>query len=127
MLKYLLAFFSGAVTVTSFVVASGARTSWLVILGSIVATLCYGLIAGVVGPRRLAQFLLWIAGEPKRPRRTSRVGAVARQSEVEQDVISALVQQGASRRAAAKAAAVAKLKAPEEFEPLFKAAVGLLH
>ena len=48
-------------------------------------------------------------------------------AEVEQDVISALIQQGASRRAAAKAAADAKLKAPEEFEPLFKAAVGLLH
>ena len=43
-MKYLLAFFSGVVAVTSFVVASGARTSWLVVLGFIVATLCYGLL-----------------------------------------------------------------------------------
>jgi hypothetical protein len=52
---------------------------------------------------------------------------MAGKSEVEQDVISALIHQGASRSAAAKAAANARLKAPEEFEPLFKAAVGLLH
>ena len=126
MLKNLLAFFFGTVTVTSFVVASGARASWLVMVGFIIATLCYGLLAAVIGPRRLVQFLLWIAGEREKPRRTSRTGALARKSEVEQDVISALIQQGASRRAAAKAAADAKLKAPEEFEPLFKAAVGLL-
>jgi hypothetical protein len=119
--------FSGAVSVTSFVVASGVRTSGLLVLGFILATLCYGLLAGVIGPKRLARFLLWIAGERQRPRRPSRAGSVARTPEVEQDVISALIQQCVSRRAAAKAAANAKLKAPDEFEPLFKAAVGLLY
>ena len=126
-MKYLLAFFSGAVAVTSFVVASGALTSWLVVLGFIVATLCYGLLTAFIGPGRVARFLLRIAGEHEKPRRTGRASAVARRSEVEQDVISALIQQGASRRVAMKAAADAKLKAPPEFEPLFKAAVGLLH
>ena len=126
-MKYLLAFFSGAVAVTSFVVASGARTSWLVVLGFIVATLSYGLLTAVIGPGRVARFLLRIAGECHKPPRTRRLSTVARKSEVEQDVISALIQQGASRRAAMKAAADATLKAPQEFEPLFKAAVGLLH
>jgi hypothetical protein len=37
-----------------------------------------------------------------------------------------LPSQGASRRAAMKAAADGTLKAPLEFEPLFKVAVGLL-
>jgi hypothetical protein len=106
---------------------AAARTSWLVVLGFIVATLCYGLLAAVIGPSGLARFLLRIAGERQKPQRTRRVSAVARKSEVEQDVISALIQQGASRRAAMKAAADATLKAPQEFEPLFKAAVGLLH
>ena len=109
MMKCMLAFFSGAVAVTSFVVASGARTSWLVVLGFIVATLCYGLLAAVIGPRRLARFLLWIAGERQKPRRPRRVSALARKSEVEQDVISALTQQGASRRAAMKAAAASNV------------------
>ena len=126
-IKYLLAFFSGVVAVTSFVVASGARTSWLVVLGFIVATLSYGLLIAVIGPARVAWFLLRIAGERQKPRRIRRVSAVARKSEVEQDVISALIQQGASRRAAMKAAADATLKAPQEFEPLFKAAVRLVH
>jgi hypothetical protein len=126
-MKYLLAFFSGVVAVTGFVVASGVRTSWLVVLGFVVATLSYGLLAAVIGPGRVARFLLRIAGERQKLRRTRRVSAVARRSEVEQDVISALTQQGASRRAAMKAAADATLKAPPEFEPLFKAAVGLLH
>jgi len=126
-MKCILAFFCGAVAVTSFVVASGARASWLVVLGFIVATLSYGLLTAVMGPGRVARFLLRIAGEHQKFRRTRRVSAVARTSEVEQDVISPLIQQGASRRVAMKAAADATLKAPLEFEPLFKAAIGLLH
>jgi len=51
----------------------------------------------------------------------------AGRSEVEQDVISALVQQGAGRSAAVKATADAVLQSPQEFEPLFRTAVGLLH
>jgi hypothetical protein len=105
MMKYLLAFFSGVIAVASFVVASGARTSWLVVLGFIVATLSYGLLTAVMGPGRVARLLLRIAGEGQKPRRNQRVSTVARKSEVEQDVISALIQQGASRRAAMKAAA----------------------
>jgi hypothetical protein len=126
MIKYLLAFFSGVVAVTSFVVASGARTSWLVVLGFVVATLFYTLLTSVIGAGRVARFLLRIAGE-RQPPQTRRVSAVTRKSEVEQDVISALIQQGASRRAAMRAAADATLKAPPEFEPLFRAAVELLH
>jgi len=114
-------------SVTSFVVASGARTSWLVVLGFIVATISYGLLTAGIGPGRVARFLLRIAGERQESPRPRRVSALNRRSEVEQDVISALIQQGASRRAAMKAAADATLKAPPEFEPLFKAAVGLLH
>jgi hypothetical protein len=98
-----------------------------VLLGFIVATLSYGLLAAVIGPKRVAHFLLLIAGERQRAPRASRVRTMAGKSEVEQDVISALIHQGVSRRAAMKAAEDARLKAPLEFEPLFKTAVGLLH
>ena len=129
MLKCLLVFFSGAVTVTGFVVATGARTGGLVVLGFVMATIFYVLLAFVVGRSRLVRFLSWISGKRERQssRRTPSVRAVAERSEVEQDVISALVQQGVGRSAAVKATAKAILQSPKDFEPLFRTAVGLLH
>jgi hypothetical protein len=129
MLKCLLVFFSGAVTMTGFVVATGARTSALVMLGFVIATIFYGLLAFILGPSRIVRSLLWITGkrEHQRPRRTLCKRAVAERSDVEQDVISALVQLGAGRSAAVKATADAVLQSPQEFEPLFRTAVGLLH
>jgi hypothetical protein len=128
MLKCLLLFFSGAVTITGFVVATGAHTGGLVALGFAIATIFYGLLAFIIGTGRIVRFLLWITGkqEHHRPRRTPFKRAVAERSDVEQDVISALVQQGARRSAAAKATADAILQSPQEFGPLFRTAVGLL-
>jgi hypothetical protein len=110
MMKYLLAFFSGVVLVTSFVVATGAGTRWLVVLGFVVATLFYGLLTAVIGPARAARFLSRIAAEQQKSQRTRRVTAVPRKSEVEHDVVLALIQQGASRRVAMKAAARCSIK-----------------
>jgi len=96
------------------------------VLGFLAATAFYGAITFSIGPRSLMRFLFLVAGEPVRPRPTLRIRTVARRSEVEQEVVSALVLQGASRQAASKATADAALRAPQEFEQLFKTAVGLL-
>ena len=111
---------------TGFIVATGARTASLIALGFIVATVCYGTVTLVIGPRRLARFLSWISRERQRPRRSSRMSGVVRQSEIEREVVSALLHQGANRNDAIKATARAALQAPQEFEPLFRTAVGLL-
>jgi len=68
MLKCLLVFFSGAVTVTGFVVATGARTGGLVVLGFVMATIFYVLLAFVVGRSRLLRFFSWISGKRQRQR-----------------------------------------------------------
>jgi hypothetical protein len=126
MMRYLLAFLLGALTVTGFVVATGARAGGLVVLGFLTATALYGVVTFLIGPQCLMRFLLLVAGEPERPRPTPRIRTVARRSEVEQEVVSALVLQGVSRRAALKATADAALRAPQEFEQLFKTAIGCL-
>jgi hypothetical protein len=126
MLRSLLAFLLGALTVTGFVVATGARAGGLVVLGFLTATALYGVVTFLIGSRRLIRFLSLIAGKPARQRPRLRIRNVARRPEVEQEVVSALVLQGASRRAASKATADAALRAPQEFEQLFKTAISLL-
>jgi hypothetical protein len=127
MIKGSLTFFLGAFTVTSFVVATGARPAWLVALGFVGATVFYGLAASIIGYRRLVRLLSWIFGEREQSRLALRRRTGAQQSEVEVEVVSALIHQGASRNAAVRAAADAASQAPKEFEPLFKAAVAMLH
>ena len=129
MMKCFLAFISGAVTVTGFVVATGARTGGLVALGFVAATIFFGLFVRIIGHRRLVRLLSWIFREPEHPtpRRVSRRSTAAGQSKVELEVVSALVHQGATRNAAVKATADAASQTPQEFEPLFRAAVGMLH
>lgn len=126
MLKYLVWFFCGAFTVTGLVIATGAQNGGLVALGFLGATLFYGLLARFIGADRLIRCLRWISGERKRSRRIPAMRAASRRSPVEQDVISALVHQGVSRSAAARATIGAALEAPAQFEPLFKTALGLL-
>jgi hypothetical protein len=128
MLRFAIAFFCGAATVTSFVVATDVRTSGLVILGFVATNILYALIICTVRPRRLGRLLLLLSGERRqpKPRGPVRKHAAVRASEVEQQVISALVCQGAKPSTARKATAHAALNSPQEFEPLFKAAIALL-
>ena len=126
MRRYLLAFFLGALTVTGCVVATGADTGGLLLLGFLTATAFYLLLAVVIGPRRLMRLLSLLSREAKKPSKTHRTRNVARRSQVEEEVISALVHQGTGPRTATKVTAVAALQAAQEFEPLFKTAIGLL-
>jgi len=126
MLRFAIAFFCGAATVTIFVVATGVRASGLVMLGFVATNVLYGLVICAVRPRRLGRLLVRLSGERQQLKRAVRKGAAVRASEVEQQVISALVCQGAKPRMARKATTDAALNAPQEFEPLFKAAVALL-
>jgi len=128
MLKCSLAFFLGAFMVASFVVATGAGAGALVALGFVGATISYGLLAYIIGYRRLVRLVNWIFGNKREhSRRTLRTRTTTRDSNVLAEVVSALVHQGASRSAAVRAAADAASRAPqEEFEPLFRAAVRML-
>jgi len=128
MLRFEIAFFCGAPTVASFVVATGARTSGWVMLGFVATNILYGLVICAVRPRRLGRLLLRLSGERQqlKPGGAVRKRAAVRASEVEQQVISALVCQGAKSSTARKATTHAALNAPQEFEPLFKVAVVLL-
>jgi hypothetical protein len=126
MLKYLLAFCLGAVTVIVLVIAtSRAGSAGLVVLGFLTATICNGTVAFVVGPHLLA-------GSPKRnsggslnSRMACRTTPKVR-SKVEDEVVSALLHQGVKHRAAVTATSRAALEAPQEFEALFRAALAVL-
>ena len=125
MLKYLLAFCLGAVTVVALVIATGsAGTAGPVILGFITATICNAAVAFVFGPHLLAAFL-------KRSGRSlnSRMARSTKpkvRSKVEDEVVSALLHQGVKHRAAVTATSRAALEAPQEFEALFRAALAVL-
>jgi hypothetical protein len=125
MLRCLPAFFLG--TVTGVVVATGARTGGLVLLGFLVAIGLCTVLTVVIGPRHITRFLLAVSDGTVKARPTSRVQTARRQqSEVERDVVSALVLQGVSRAAASRATLNAALQAPQDFEQLFRVAVRLL-
>ena len=129
LLRFAIAFFCGAATVTSVVVATGVRTSGLVMLGFVATNILYGLVICAVRPRRLGTLLLRLSGEPQQLKPGGgalRKRPAVRASEVEQQVISALVCQGAKPSTARKATTHAALNTPQEFEPLFKAAIALL-
>ena len=126
MQRCFLAFFLGALTVTGCVVATGTDTGGLLMLGFLIATAFYLFLAAVIGPRRLMRLLSLLSGEPNKTSNRHRTRNVVRRSQVEDDVISALVHQGTSSRTGSKVTAAAALQAPQEFEPLFRTAVGLL-
>ena len=65
MLRFAIAFFCGAATMTSVVVAAGVRTSGLVMLGFVGTNILYGLVICAVRPRRLGRLLLRLSGEPQ--------------------------------------------------------------
>jgi hypothetical protein len=125
MLRFLLVFFLGTLSATTCVIATGAHAGGLVLLGFFTATVFYGLLAFLLA--RWQAFRSWISIDPEKsqPRRESCRDIQS--SQVERQVVSALVHQGATRNVARKAVAEAALLGPREFEPLFRAAVGLLH
>jgi hypothetical protein len=119
----------GAVAITACVVASGLQSGLLVLLGAVGATAIYGMVCFAVGTRRLIRFLEWISGRRVNRKNRAKLPSrtVVRRSQVEQDVISALVQQGIGRGAAMQATVDAASKAPQQFEPLFRAALTFLY
>jgi hypothetical protein len=129
MAKCLVAFMCGAATITACVVASGLQAWALVLLGAAMATMLYGVIGFAIGARRLGRSIEWISRRrTHRASRTARgVRNIVRRSPVEEDVVSALVHQGVARRVALKATLDAASEAPQEFEPLFKAALDFMH
>ena len=127
MSKYLIGFCLGAGTVTLLVIATGAAgTAGLVVIGFVTATICNGTVAFVVGPRLLAGLLKRNSGRAQDRRVAPRTTPKVR-SYVEDEVVSALLHQGVKRGEAVTATSRAALEAPQEFEVLFKAALGLLH
>jgi hypothetical protein len=126
MLKYLLAFCLGAITVIALVIATGsAGTAGLVLLGFITATICNGTMAFVLGPRLLAGLLKRNSGRSLNSRMARGTTTKVR-SKVEDEVVSALLHQGVKHRAAETATSRAALEAPQEFEALFRAALAVL-
>jgi hypothetical protein len=108
---------------------SGLQSGLLVLLGALMATSIYGVVCFALGARRLIRFLEWISGKrfDRKNRPTSPARTVVQRSQVEQDVISALVQQGIGRGAAMRATSDAASRAPQQFEPLFRAALTFLY
>lgn len=98
------------------------------VLGFVVALAVVGIIGRLVGAARLARVFGALAGRP-RPRTakcsTSAVPAVM-PTAVEADVIAALVNLKAEGAAARRATAAAAHRAPQQFEPLFNAALAIL-
>jgi hypothetical protein len=129
MLKCLVSFMAGAVAITACVVASGLQSGALVLLGAVVATAIYGVVCFSLGTPRLIRFLEWISGKRvnRKNRATLPTRTVVQRSPVEQDVIAALIQQGIGRGAAMRATSDAASKAPQQFEPLFRAALNFLY
>ena len=126
MLKYLLAFCLGAVTVVALVIATGSTgRAGLVILGFISATICNAAVAFVVGPRLLAGLQKRNSGGSLKSRMARGTTSKVR-SKVEDEVVSALLHQGVKHRAAETATSRAALEAPQEFEALFRAALAVL-
>src|SRR5215472_15961676 len=116
MLKYLLAFCLGAITVIALVIATGrAGTAGLVVVGFITATICNAMVAFVFGPHVLAAFLKRNSGGSLKSRMARGTTPKVR-SKVEDDVVSALLHQGVKPRAAETATSRAALEAPQEFE-----------
>lgn len=134
MIRLLFAYLAGAVTVTAFVLATGGQTLTVFALGFFAAVLACALACRALGAARIASWLTRLAQNPRRTEarqqsaRRSRgaTSPAAPPSAVERDVTAALVNLGVGRQLAARAASSAKFQTQaQEFEPLFKAAVGL--
>lgn len=100
------------------------------VLGFVVALAVVGIIGRLVGAARLARVFGALAGRP-RPRTAKGSTNAARPpavmpTAVEADVIAALVNLKADGAAARRATATAAQRAPQDFQPLFNAALATL-
>jgi len=93
-----------------------------------VAAIAVGIaIGGLLGSARLARvFGLLTAASRSANRKRLTPGATVEPTAVESDVITALVTLKAPAAAARQATATAARTAPQEFEPLFNAALALM-
>lgn len=98
------------------------------VLGFVVALAVVGIIGRLVGAARLARVFGALAGRP-RPRtanRSTNAAPAVMPTPVEADVIAALVNLKADGAAARRATAEAATRAPQQFEPLFNAALSIV-
>lgn len=127
--RILIAYLAGAATITAFTIATGGMNLTMFVLGAVTAAVAVGLVYRAIGARRLIVFLTRISADvPAAARaRKSAASVTAMQSLtiVEEEVISALMNLGLRRAHALKALALARPKAPQQFEPLFKTTLDL--
>ena len=98
------------------------------VLGFLAAIAVGVAIGGLLGSARLARVFGLLAGS-RTANRSTRPAAVANAPEpttIEADVIPALVTLRAPAAAARQATLAAARTAPQEFEPLFQAALALM-
>jgi hypothetical protein len=130
MTRYLLAALAGSTLTAAAVVATGAAQSTTFFLGFGLALAFTGAAARALGAQRLARFFAQFctpvlrgdtAQEAARPEPPAKQVAF---SIVEAEVIKALRAVGATGAEARKRTVAARAHAPQQFEPLFRAAAG---
>lgn len=127
--RILIAYLAGAATITAFTVATGGMNLTMFVLGGATAAVAVGLACRAIGARRLIVLLTRVFADQPAAARAREPGAsvTAMQSLtiVEEEVISALMNLGLRRAHALKALALARPKAAQQFEPLFRATLDL--
>ena len=93
------------------------------VLGFLAAIAVGVAIGGLLGSARLARVFGLLAGSRTRP---AAVANAPEPTTIEADVITALVTLRAPAAAARQATLAAARTAPQEFEPLFQAALALM-
>ncbi len=126
--RILIAYLAGAATITAFTVATGGMNLTMFVLGAATAAVAMGLACRAIGARRLIVLLTRIFADQPAAARAREPGASVTAMPltiVEEEVISALMNLGLRRAHALKALALARPKAAQQFEPLFRATLDL--
>lgn len=95
-------------------------------IGFITALAITGAVAWLVGAVRIARVSQALAGGRRCRMRRAGVRTTATRTEVEHEVFQALIGLKCSPFAASRAVVAARSNAPQEFEPLFRAALSEL-
>lgn len=132
MLRNAFSFLAGAATVTAAVLATGSSARFIFTLGFMAALALVGILVYAVGYNRVARIAKTRAPRPSGSRQNAPQPISAPKppsapatslSPVESEVVSALMNMGSRKPAAIVATRAAAAIAPQEFEPLFLAAV----
>jgi len=143
MLRNLYSFAAGAATITAVIVGAAARPAAFVGIGFALALALVAIAGRLIGARRLSLLFAKLdrnaqatpAAAQSRPQTRRRPverptapaapSAAPRWTETEREVISALMNLGTRKPTATAATAAATKEAPQEFKPMFLAALRL--